>query len=126
MIKRDVHTLAVVLSALCTLSMGCAHKQDGCRLDTECPNGQICRNTKCESTPESALRAAHDDGRGPGDIQAITNADIQNHTKLVDLGPGAGREGGEVMYPASTTPSKKKSPSTRHKNSKSNPASPSS
>lgn len=88
MIKRDIHTLAVVLSALCTLSMGCAHKQDGCRLDTECPNGQICRNTKCESTPESALRAAHDDGRGPGDIQAITNADIQNHTKLVDLGPG--------------------------------------
>ena len=46
--KRLISILAV--SALCALS-ACGKKDAGCKLDTECPNGQICRNMKCEAAP---------------------------------------------------------------------------
>ncbi|MBO4350027.1 MAG: hypothetical protein J6A01_03650 [Proteobacteria bacterium] len=39
-----------VLIAACVLP-ACGKKDAGCKLDSECPNGQICRNMKCEAAP---------------------------------------------------------------------------
>ncbi len=39
-----------VLIAACILP-ACGKKDAGCKLDSECPNGQICRNMKCEAAP---------------------------------------------------------------------------
>ena len=89
--------------ATCMFS-ACGKKDAGCKLDSECPEGQICRNMKCEAQPAAAGEAAADkkdqaanaadenkkDGEAakPTTTQTIDmNTIVENKvTKLEDLG----------------------------------------
>ena len=54
---RNLCRLAAV--ALCVLP-ACGKKDAGCKLDSECPDGQICRNMKCEANSDAGAPAAQD------------------------------------------------------------------
>ena len=51
--------LRICIAALAILSIlpACGKKDAGCKLDSECPSGQICRNMKCEADPANAQAA---------------------------------------------------------------------
>ena len=54
---RNYKLVLAALMAICMVQ-GCSKKQEGCKLDSECPNGQICRNMKCEAAPAGEAQPA--------------------------------------------------------------------
>ena len=52
--------ICIVALAFVSLLPACGKKDAGCKLDSECPNGQICRNMKCEADPAKAQAPAAD------------------------------------------------------------------
>ena len=75
---KKVFVCAMILAMISSLPA--CKKDEGCKLDTECPNGQICRNMKCETPADNNNQ----------DSQAAPSADAPNAAKpttpqLIDL-----------------------------------------
>ena len=66
----------------------CGKKDAGCKLDSECPNGQICRNMKCEADPANT--------------QAAQNQ--QNSDAAKDQAPDAAKDQAPAADAKPTTP----------------------
>lgn len=62
----------LILAASCILT-SCGKKDAGCKLDSECPDGQICRNMKCEADP-SAKQNGDESPKQEGADSAKQNA----------------------------------------------------
>lgn len=75
--KKIIISLGVLI-ALCVLP-ACGKKDAGCKLDSECPDGQICRNMKCEAAP-----AANDEQK---DQAAQDNKDAAKPENTDDAKP---------------------------------------
>ena len=84
-----------LLSLLCVWP-ACSKKEEGCKLDAECPEGQICRNMKCEGSADvnNAKEDQNPDAAKPADAAKPTTTQMisadafsENKTvKLEDLG----------------------------------------
>ena len=92
-VVRKTISLAFLV-ALCILPA--CKKDTGCKLDSECPEGQICRNMKCEANSNAGAPAAQDSQNAenarpaakPTTPQQIELSSIAENktTKLEDLG----------------------------------------
>ncbi len=76
MYKRNICILA--LAATCCFTA--CKKDEGCKLDTECPDGQICRNMKCEAAPSADTPKADADAPKADADEGDKNADAKAET----------------------------------------------
>ncbi len=101
MVNTKLLQIAVASMIAVCVFPACGKKDAGCKLDSECPNGQICRNMKCEPAPAAdnanakaddqaadAKPAQNDAAAKPTTTQTIDiSAFVENKTnKLEDLG----------------------------------------
>lgn len=55
-----IHRYSLAALAILLLLPACSKKEEGCKLDAECQNGQICRNMKCVADDAKADTKAED------------------------------------------------------------------